>query len=169
MQGERRGPQPSLDPRNLKMLDAPMTNGTVNLGQTGNLYHELRDSLQGVKQFLDGNLHALRPGMQTLFAALPQSRHLLDNLIYLLNGFKLNLQQLDVGQIPSIPEISSFAIQLETFLQSAQDLLPEEPTVYRDVQRTARVLTSLDSLEEVKGELMFLVDSIVGQLYELKG
>ncbi len=146
-----------------------MTEAQDSAGQTGGLYHELRNSLQGVKQFLDSNLHALKPGMQTLFAAVPQSRHLLDNLIYLLNGFKLNLQQLDVGQIPSVPEMTSFALQMGTFLQSAQDLLPDEPTVVRDVQRTARVLTSLGSLDEVKGELLYLVDSIVGQLYELKG
>lgn len=151
------------------MLDTPMTTGYGGAGQGGALYHELRDSLQGVKQFLDGNTQALKPGMDALFAAVPHTRHLLDNLIYLLNGFKLNVQQLDIDQISGVPEMTRFAAQLDNFLDTAQDFLPEESTVVRDVQRTARVLTSLNRLNEVKGELLFLVDGIVGHLYELKG
>lgn len=151
------------------MLDTPMTAGYNSVGKSGALYHELRDSLQGVKQFLDGNTQALKPGMGALFAAVPHTRHLLDNLIYLLNGFKANVQQLDSDQMSGVHEMTRFAVQLDDFLETAHDFLPDDSTAVRDVQRTARVLTSLSRLNEVKGELLFLVDGIVGHLYELKG
>ncbi|HKK13850.1 MAG TPA: hypothetical protein VKA14_04240 [Gammaproteobacteria bacterium] len=134
-----------------------------------NLYHELRDTLQGLKDFLDANVHSLKPGMQALTAAIPQVRHLADNLIYLLQNFKSTIQNLDVYQLPALPEVNRFAVQVEHLLSTARSLLPDEPDTVMDVRRTTRLLASLEGLEEVKGDILFLTDAIIGHLYELKG
>jgi hypothetical protein len=133
-----------------------------------NLFQELKDVLQDFKDFLDTNVPVIKPAIQALASLIPQVTELIDKLVDLMNKLKTEVENLDVSAIPGLAEASAFTTQVKAFLEAAKNLLPDEADTIDDVLGVADVVTSLPSLDEVKTEILSLIDAIVAHLNSLK-
>jgi hypothetical protein len=133
-----------------------------------NLFQELKDVLQDFKDFLDANVPTIKPAIQAIASLIPQVTELIDKLIDLMNKLKTEIQNLDVSAIPGLAEASEFTTKVKAFLEAAKNLLPDETETIDDVLSVADVVTGLPSLDEVKAEILALVDAIVAHLNSLK-
>ena len=133
-----------------------------------NLFQELKDVLQDFKDFLDANVPIIKPAIQALASLIPQITELIDKLVDLMNKLKTEIQNLDVSSIPGLSEVSEFTTKVKAFLEAAKNLLPDEAATIDDVLSVADVVTGLPSLDEVKTEILTLLDAIVVHLNSLK-
>jgi ABC-type transporter Mla subunit MlaD len=134
-----------------------------------NLFQELKDVLQEFKDFLDANVPTIKPAIQALASLIPQIVELLDLLVNLLNQVKTEVQNLDVAAIPGLAEVSEFTGKITGLVEAARALLPDELDDEVDqVLEVAGVVTSLPSLDEVKGEIVALIDAVNAHLNSLK-
>lgn len=133
-----------------------------------NIYQELKDVLQDFKDFLDENVPTIKPAIQALTSLIPQITELLDKLIDLMNKLKTEIENLDVSAIPGLAEASTFTEKVKAFLEAAKNLLPEETETIDDVLGVADVVSGLPSLDEVKADILSLIDAIVAHLNSLK-
>lgn len=133
-----------------------------------NLFQELKDVLQDFKEFLDANVPTIKPAIQALASLIPQITELIDKLVELMNKLKTEIQNLDVSAIPGLGEVSEFTTKVKSFLDSAKNLLPDETETIDDVLSVADVVTGLPSLDEVKTEILSLLDAIIAHLNSLK-
>ena len=134
-----------------------------------NLFEDLRDVLQDFKDFLDEKVPVIKPAIDALRTIIPdQIDDLLDKLIDLMNKLKTEIQNLDVSAIPGLAEASEFTTKITAFLEAAKNLLPEETAAIDDVLSVADVVTGLPSLDDIKTEILALMDAIIGHLNSLK-
>ncbi|HEV2881015.1 MAG TPA: hypothetical protein VGX24_07030 [Pyrinomonadaceae bacterium] len=134
-----------------------------------NLYQQLKDALQEFKDFLDENVPIIQPAIAALGAMIPQIEQLLDQLIELMGDLKEEINNLDVGSIPGLAEVSQFTAGIKTLLETSRNLLPQQAGTINDVLAVVDVVGSLPSLDDVKGEINTLIDAIVVHLNSLKG
>ena len=133
------------------------------------LFQELKDVLQDFKEFLDTNVPTIKPAIQALISIVPKIGDLLDELIDLLNKLKTEVQNLDVSAIPGLSEVSDFTGKITTLLESAKKILPDDAdTVVDNVLEISEMISGLPSVEEVKTEIISLIDAIIGHLNSLK-
>ena len=133
-----------------------------------NLFEELKDVLQDFKDFLDTNVPTIKPAIQALASLIPQVTELIDKLVGLMNSLKTEINKLDVSAIPGLAEASNFTSKIKTFLDAAENLLPDQKSTIDDVRSVADVVTGLPSLDAVKAEILSLVDDIIAHLNSLK-
>lgn len=133
-----------------------------------NLYEDLKDVLQDFKDFLDQNVPTIRPAIQALASMVPQIVDLLDKLIDLMDKLKAEIQNLDVSAIPGLGEVSNFTDKVNAFLESSKNLLPNEAGTIDDILSVTDVVGGLPSLDNVKSEILALIDGIVSHLNSLK-
>lgn len=134
-----------------------------------NLFEDLRDVLQDFKDFLDEKVPVIKPAIDALRTIIPdQIDDLLDKLIDLMNKLKTEIQNLDVSAIPGLSEASEFTEKITSFLEAAKNLLPDETEAIDDVLGVADVVSGLPSLDEIKTEILALMDAIIGHLNTLK-
>jgi ABC-type transporter Mla subunit MlaD len=133
-----------------------------------NLYQELRDALQELKDFLQQNTGTIKPAIQALASLVPQVVTLIDDLVGLLNQVKTEINNLNVSGIPGLSQVSQFTQTVTTFLNTAKALLPNEASTIDEVLGAASVIGSLPSLDQVKQEIIQLVDAIIADLNQLK-
>lgn len=133
-----------------------------------NLFQELKDVLQEFKSFLDTNVPVIKPAMQALSGIIPQITELIDKLVELMGKLKAEIQRLDVGNIPGLSQASQFTQQVTSFLEAARTLLPNETSSINEVMEVASVVGSLPSLDQLKSEILQLVDAITAHLNSLK-
>ncbi len=133
-----------------------------------NLFEELKDVLQDFKQFLDDNVPTIKPAINAIASLVPQINELIDLLIGLMNNLKTEIQNLDVSAIPGLDEVSEFTGKIDDLLEAAAKLLPDQADAIEQISDVADVVTALPSLEAVKGEIISLIDAIVGHLTSLK-
>jgi len=133
-----------------------------------NLFEELKDVLQDFKDFLDENVSVIQPAVAALKAIIPdQINDLLSKLIDLINKLKTEIENLDVSTIPGLAEASEFTEKIKAFLEAAKNLLPDNTDEINDVLAVADVVTALPSLDEIKTEIIALLDAIIGHLNTL--
>ena len=133
-----------------------------------NLYQELKDALQELKTFLEQNTATIKPAIQALAGVVPQVVTLIDQLVGLLNQVKTEIQNLNVSGIPGLSQVSQFTQTVTTFLNTAKALLPQEADTIEEVLGAASVVGSLPSLDQVKQEIITLIDAVVADLNQLK-
>lgn len=133
-----------------------------------NLYEDLRDLLQDFKDFLDPKLAVLKPAVQALAALIPQLNDLIDALIGVLQDVKSTIENLDVGAIEHLEDVTSFTSHVRGFLDAAKSLLPDQTDEIDTALRTLDVVGSLPTIDQVKGEITGLVDHLVASLAQLK-
>jgi ABC-type transporter Mla subunit MlaD len=133
-----------------------------------NLYEDLKDALKDLKDFLEENTDTIKPAVQALAALVPQINTLIDELIGLLNDVKTEITNLDVSGIPGLSEVSQFTKTVTAFLNTTKALLPDQAATIDEVLGAANVVGSLPSLDQVKTEILSLIDAIVANLGELK-
>ncbi len=133
-----------------------------------NLFQDLKDALQDFKDFLDANIGTITPAITALKSLIPQISELLDKLIELMGKLKTEIQNLDVSSIQGLEEASAFTEKITNFLETTKTLLPDEADEIDSVLEIANVVSGLPSLDDVKTEIMTLIDAIVGHLTTLK-
>lgn len=133
-----------------------------------NLFEQLKTVLQDFKDFLDTNVPTIKPAIRALASLIPQIVDLLDLLIGLMNDLKTEVQNLDVSGIPGLDQVSQFTGQITTFLDTTKDLLPDQASTIEEIRSVANVVTSLPSLDEIKAEILTLIDAITAHLNSLK-
>jgi len=130
-----------------------------------NYYQAISDTLQALKEFLDGNANAInntiKPGLQALYGPIPQTRHFIANVTYLLEDFKVRLQDTDVGAIPNLGDLTHFANLVDAVLAKSGALLTEQLDTVQDAHGTARMIRDLPALAELKDEIVGSIDAIV--------
>jgi len=132
------------------------------------LYEELKDVLQEFKGFLDANVPTIKPAIQALASFIPQITDLLDQLIELMNQLKTEIENLDVGAIPGLDEVSSFTGNVKSFLEASKSLLTDQTSTIDSILSVVDVVSGLPSLDEVKAEILSLIDAISAHLSSLK-
>ena len=132
------------------------------------LFQKLLRTLQNYKDFLDENVATLKPGFQALSTLIPQISGMIDTLIDLMSELKAIIQNLDVGPIPGLAAVSSFAEKTEAVLQTSRCLLLGQRSEIASVICTSDILESLPHLEEVREEIIALIDAIIAHLNSLK-
>lgn len=133
-----------------------------------NLYEELKEVLQEFKDFLEENVPTIKPVVAQLIELVPQLGELIDLLIGLMNDLKTEIENLDVSAIQDLDKVSEFSDQVVGFLDQAKKLLPEQAGTIEDVRDVAEVVGSLPTIDQVKTEILSLIDAIVAQLNNLK-
>jgi hypothetical protein len=133
------------------------------------LFQELKDALQDFKDFLDSNVSKIRDAVKVLIVIVPKIGDLIDGLVSLLNKLKTEVQKLDVGTIPGLSEVSEFTGKVTALLEGAKKVLPDDADeVVDDVLEISEVISGLPSVEEVKTEIISLIDEIIVHLNSLK-
>lgn len=133
------------------------------------LYEDLKDVLTDFKNFLDENVATIKPAVQALASLIPKIVDLIDLLIELMNQIKTEIQNLDVGAIPGLDKVTEFTDQIKSFVETSKDLLPDDAKgTADDVLEVVNVVSGLPSLDEVKDEIITLIDAIVVHLNSLK-
>lgn len=134
-----------------------------------NLFEELKDALSKFKEFLTKNLATIKPAVQALKAIVPQVTELIDKLIDLMGKLKAEIDKINPGAVgQGLTQVTEFTKSVKTLLETSKGLLPNEAATIDDVIKVADVVSSLPSLDAVKGELKQLIDDIVGSLNQLK-
>ncbi|WP_422050574.1 hypothetical protein [Shimia sp.] len=134
-----------------------------------NLFEDLKEVLQDFKDFLDDKVGVIQPAVAALRAIIPdQIDNLLNKLIELMNLLKSEVEKLDVAAIPGLAEAAEFTDQVKGFVNSAKALLPDNADDFDAITDVADVVGGLPSIDEVKGEILSLIDAIVGHLNALK-
>lgn len=134
----------------------------------GNLYQDLKNALQEFKTFLDANVAIIKPAIQALASLIPQINELVDKLIALMNSLKTEIQNLNVSGIPGLDKVSAFTQAIKTVLTTAENLLPEKKSDIDSVLAVTDVVTGLPSLDQVKQDILNLLDGIIQDLNQLK-
>jgi phage-related protein len=132
------------------------------------IYEELRDILKDFKEFLDDKVAIIKPAINALAAIVPQIIELIDKLVSLVNQLKTEINNLNVGAIPALGEVSTFTQKIKAFLEVSKKLLPEQTGTIDEVLAVADVVTGLPTLDQVKAEIITLIDAIIGHLNSLK-
>ncbi len=114
------------------------------------------------------NVPTLKPALQALSPLIPQISDAIDTLIDLMSELKAIIQNLDVGSIPGLSVISSFAEKTKAVLQTSRCLLLEQRSEIASVICVSDILESLPHLEEIKGEIIALIEAIIAHLNSLK-
>ncbi|HLV34219.1 MAG TPA: hypothetical protein VKY59_03855 [Spirillospora sp.] len=133
-----------------------------------NLFEELKEALEEFKTFLDANVATIKPAVNALADLIPQVNDLINELVNLMNTLKTEIQNLDVSGIPGLSEVSEFTTKTTTLLNAAKNLLPDASAEIDQVLGIAEVVTSLPSLDQVKAEIIALLDAIIAHLNSLK-
>ncbi len=133
-----------------------------------NLYEELKKVLQELKTFLDTNVPVIKPAIAALKQLVPQITDLLNELITLLGKLKTEIQNLNVGTIPGLDKVSAFTGVVKTLLETTKKLLPNETGTIETIAAAADVVTGLPSVDQLKAEIIALIDAVVGHLNSLK-
>jgi hypothetical protein len=133
-----------------------------------NLFQKLRRILQNYKDFLDANVPTLKPALQALSSLTPQISDAIDTLIDLMSELKAIIQNLDVGSIPGLQVLSSFTEKTKAVLLTSRCLLLEQRSEIASVICVSDILESLPHLEEIKGEIIALIEAIIAHLNSLK-
>lgn len=133
-----------------------------------NLFEQLKEVLADFKEFLDENVPTIKPAIAAIAALIPQVTELIDLLIDLLGKLKTEIQNLDVGSIAGLGEVSEFTEKVQGFLEAAKKLLPDETASIDTIADVADVVTGLPGIDAVRGEILSLLDAIVTHLNSLK-
>ena len=133
-----------------------------------NIYQELKDVLQELKTFLDQNVATIKPAINALASIVPQINDLINELIGLLTKLKTEIQNLNVGAIPGLDKVSGFTTTVKKLLETSKALLPNEAGTIDSIIGAADVVSGLPSVDQLKTELLSLMDAIITHLNSLK-
>jgi phage-related protein len=136
-----------------------------------NIYQELKDVLEDFKTFLDEQADTIRPAIQALASVIPQITDVIDLLVDLMNQIRTEIANLDLSNIggDALSAVSDFTGKISDFLDASADLLSEEVGgTVESVRSALNVIGGLPSLDDVKQDILDLIDAIISDLQSLQ-
>jgi hypothetical protein len=132
-------------------------------------FQQLKQVLQDFRTFLDQNVSTIEAAIRPLRSILPQINDLIDKLIGLMTSLKSEIDKLNPGAIPGLGQVTTFTGKISTMLDSVKTILPQEGAAIDDVRTALSVVGNLQNLDQIKTELLALIDAINADLNRLKG
>ncbi|WP_250285221.1 hypothetical protein [Frankia sp. CiP1_Cm_nod2] len=132
-----------------------------------NLFDDLKKALQDLKDFLNAHKGPVQQAVHALKAVGLPIGDLLTQLSGLLARLQTEIKNLDVSGVPGLSDISAFTGGVRSVLDAAKKLLPGDADAIGEVERIVDVVSSLPSLDQVKTEIIELIDTITGILGEI--
>jgi ABC-type transporter Mla subunit MlaD len=136
-----------------------------------NLYQDLLKALQDFQSFLDKNTATIKPAIKALETVVPQLSDLIGKLVSLLQTLKTTVQGINAGagQVgAAIQQVSAFTSSVQTLVNAAANLLPQNQADVSAVLQAASVVTSLPSLGNVIDAILKAIDGVVADLQSLQ-
>lgn len=131
------------------------------------VYLEVRRNLEGLRNFLINNEHALRSGLDSLSMVVPQMRHLTGNLVTVMEQFHATLEGVKSITYSDIELLMAFSGHLQSFF-SGNPLLPEAPETRKDLVKNTQLLSELNTLAQMREDLVQLTEDIIFQVRGLR-
>jgi hypothetical protein len=128
------------------------------------IYDDLKKALQDFKSFLGTNKQPIHDAIGPLKSLVPQIGDLLTALIGLMGKLADKVNQLDVGNIPGLAQVSEFTQDVQTLLQVVSTILPDQSSTINDVVGKAKVVGGLPGLGTVKQDILGLINDVTGTL-----
>ena len=141
------------------------------MADNSNLYQDLLKALQDFQSFLDQNTATIKPAIKALEAIIPQLSDLIGKLVGLLQTLKTTVQSISAGagQVgAAIAQVSTFTTKVQSLVNAAANLLPQNQADVTAVLQAASVVTSLPSLGDVIDAIVKAIDGVVGDLQALQ-
>jgi hypothetical protein len=137
---------------------------------TTNVFQELKDALDDLKKFLEENAATVGPAIKALAEIVPPVNTLIDELISLLETLKSEIGKLNVGGIAEeqLKKLPAFAKSITTMLNAAKTVLPDEASDINEVIGAVNLVGSVPSLDQVKEQVILVIDDIVALLSGMK-
>ncbi len=134
-----------------------------------NVYEELKNALVQVNSILEQGTDIIKPAVHALAAVVPQINELLDKVLDLLGRLKIEINKLDVSAIP-VDKVLPFLDGLASLLESSRNVLPADSKDTIDTASSViNVIKTIPTPEQIKAEVVGLLDSVSGHITALKG
>jgi len=131
------------------------------------VYLDVKKNLEVLRNFLINNEHALRSGLDALSTVVPQIRHVTGNLVSVMEQFHATLEGVKRITYSDVELLMAFSGHLQSFL-SGNPMLPEEPETRGDLMRNTTLLSGLNTLAQMREELVQLTEDIIFQVRGLR-
>lgn len=131
------------------------------------VYLDVKKNLEVLRNFLINNEHALRSGLDALSTVVPQIRHVTSNLVSVMEQFHATLEGVKRITYSDVELLMAFSGHLQSFL-SGNPMLPEEPETRGDLMRNTTLLSGLNTLAQMREELVQLTEDIIFQVRGLR-
>lgn len=131
------------------------------------VYLDVKKNLEGLRNFLINNEHALRSGLDSLTKVVPQVRHLSSNMETILEQFHATLEGVKAITYSDIELLISFSGHLQSFV-AGNPLLAEDPESRGDLTHNTQLLAGLNTLATMREELVQLTEDIIFQVRGLR-
>jgi hypothetical protein len=131
------------------------------------VYLDVKKNLEVLRNFLINNEHALRSGLDALSTVVPQIRHVTGNLVSVMEQFHATLEGVKRITYSDVELLMAFSGHLQSFL-SCNPMLPEEPETRGDLMRNTTLLSGLNTLAQMREELVQLTEDIIFQVRGLR-
>lgn len=137
---------------------------------TTNVFQELKDALADLKQFLTENAATIGPAIKALAEIVPQVNTLIDELTGVLGKLKTEINELNVGGIAgeALAKLPAFAKSITTVLNTAKTVVPAQASDIDKAVGAVSLVGSVPSLDDVKAEVIQLIDDIIALLDGMK-
>ena len=134
-----------------------------------NVYDELKNALVQVNSILEQGTDIIKPAVHALAAVVPQINELLDKVLDLLGRLKVESNKLDVSAIP-VDKVLPFLDGLASLLETSRNVLPADSKDTIDTASSViNVIKTIPTPEQIKAEVVGLLDSVSGHITALKG
>jgi hypothetical protein len=134
-----------------------------------NVYDELKNALVQVNSILEQGTDIIKPAVHALAAVVPQINELLDKVLDLLGRLKVEINKLDVSAIP-VDKVLPFLDGLASLLETSRNVLPADSKDTIDTASSViNVIKTIPTPEQIKAEVVGLLDSVSGHITALKG
>ena len=109
----------------------------------------------------------LRSGLDSLSTVVPQIRHLTGNLVAIMEQFHSTLEGVKSITYSDVELLMTFSGHLQDFL-SGNPMLPEDPECRGDLVHNTKLLSGLNTLAQMREELVQLTEDIIFQVRGLR-
>jgi hypothetical protein len=134
-----------------------------------NVYDELKNALVQVNTILDQGTDIIKPAVHALASVVPQINELLDKVIDLLGRLKVEINKLDVSALP-VDKVLPFLNGLGSLLETSRNVLPADSKETIDTAADViNVIKTIPTPEQIKTEVIGLLDSVTAHITALKG
>lgn len=131
------------------------------------VYEDLKNNLELLRNFIINNESALRNGLDSMATVVPQIRHLTGNMVSIMEQFRSTLDGVKSITYSDVELLMAFSGHLQSFL-SGNPLLPVEPEHRSELVRNTHLLSGLNSLAQMREDLVQLTEDIIFQVRGLR-